>query len=89
MGSYPFEEKGIIDAIELKIHDNDLQKPNIYNQYLPFSDVIKQQGFDLFDEIRENLSKTIQLSELNPGLSFWSNKLAEFILFSGFHFTKN
>jgi proteasome activator subunit 4 len=70
------------------IHDNDLQKPNIYNKYLPFHEFIAQQGCMLFDEIRENLSRTIQLGELEPGFSVWSKKLERFISLYGFNFTK-
>jgi len=68
--------------------DNNLQKPNIYNKYSPFYESIKQQGFVLFDEIRENLSRTIQLGELEPGFSLWSDKLKRFISFYGFYFNK-
>jgi hypothetical protein len=42
----------------------------------------------LFDEIRENLSRTIQLGELEPGFSVWSKKLERFISLYGFNFTK-
>ncbi|CAF4503506.1 unnamed protein product [Rotaria socialis] len=70
-------------------HDNNLQKPCIYNKYLPFYDSIKRQGVNKFDEIRENLSRTIQLNELQPGFSFWSNALKEFITLYGFYFTKD
>ena len=52
------------------IHDNNLQKPKIYNKYLPFHEFIEQQGYKLFDEIRENLSRTIQLGELHPASQF-------------------
>ncbi|CAF0768198.1 unnamed protein product [Adineta steineri] len=68
--------------------DSDLQKPDIYNKYSPFYESIKQQAITLFDEIRENLSHTIQLGELEPGFSIWSNKLKQFISHYGFHFTK-
>ncbi|CAF1230849.1 unnamed protein product [Adineta steineri] len=67
---------------------NNLQKPNIYNEYSPFNESIKQYGLDLFDEIRENLSRTIQLGELNPGFLIWSRNLKEFISKYGFYFTK-
>jgi hypothetical protein len=70
------------------IQDNSLQKPNIYNKYSPFNEFIKQQAFAVFDEIRENLSRTIQLGELEPGFSIWSNKLKRFISLYGFHFNK-
>ncbi len=68
--------------------NNNFQKPDIYNKYSPFYEFIKQQAITLFDEIRENLSRTIQLSELEPGFSVWSNKLKEFVSIYGFHFTK-
>ncbi len=42
----------------------------------------------LFDEIRENLSHTIQLGELEPGFTIWSNKLKRFVARYGFNFTK-
>jgi hypothetical protein len=89
MGSFPIDEKQFIDAGKLEIHDDKLQKPNIYNEYLPFHQLIKQQGFELFNEIREHLSQAIQLAELEPGFSFWSNKLEQFISLYGFYFTKN
>jgi hypothetical protein len=89
MGSDPNNNEWIIDANGLETYDDDnLQKPNIYNKSLPFYETIKQQGLEFFDEIRENLSRTIQLGELEPGFSFWSNKLERFISFYGFHFTK-
>ncbi len=70
------------------IQDNSLQKPNIYNKYSPFNEFIKQQAFAVFNEIRENLSRAIQLGELEPGFSIWSNKLKQFISLYGFHFNK-
>jgi hypothetical protein len=81
MDSYSIDSKQ-------KTADNKLQKSNIYNKYSPFYESIEQQGFMLFDEIRENLSRTIQLGELQPGFSVWSDKLANFLLIYGFHFTK-
>lgn len=69
--------------------DNNLQKPNIYNKFSPFDEFINEQSSMLFDEIRENLSRTIQLGELEPGFSIWSNKLKQFISLYGFSFTKS
>jgi hypothetical protein len=70
------------------IEDNSLQKPNIYNKYSPFDEFIKQQAFVVFNEIRENLSRSIQLGEFQPGFSTWSIKLKRFISLYGFHFNK-
>ncbi len=71
------------------LQENNLQKPNIYNKYSPFYEMIKRQSAMLFEEIRENLSRTIQLGELEPGFSIWSNKLKQFISLYGFSFTKS
>ncbi|CAF1069783.1 unnamed protein product [Rotaria sp. Silwood1] len=89
MGSYPFNEKEVVNTIELDINNGNLQKPNIYNKYLPFYELIKQQGYKLFNEIKENLSRTIQLAEFEPGFSFWSAKLERFIYLYGYYFTKS
>ncbi|CAF3884238.1 unnamed protein product [Rotaria sordida] len=89
MGSYPLDKTGVVNAIELEIHDENLQKPNIYNKYLPFYESIKQHGFKLFSEIKENLSRTIQLAEFEPGFSFWSDKLERFIYLYEYYFTKS
>jgi len=89
MGSYLIDDKRIMDVGELEKYDDQLQKPNVYNKYIPFYELIKQQGFELLNEIRENLSRTIQLADFEPGFSFWSNKLERFISLYGFHFTKN
>ncbi len=68
--------------------DNKLQKSNIYNTYSPFCELIEQQACLIFDEIRENLSCTIQLDEIQPGFSVWSDRLKKFLSIYGFHFTK-
>ncbi len=82
------ESERSTDMDEMEISEDNLQKPNIFNKYLPFYDSIKQQGYDLFDEIRENLSRIIQLRELRPGFSHWSSKLQRFISLYGLYFTK-
>ena len=64
------------------------QKSNIYNKYSPFCELIEQQACVSFDEIRENLSRTIQLGELQPSFSVWSDRLKTFLSIYGFHFTK-
>jgi hypothetical protein len=68
--------------------NNDLQKVNIYNKYLPFYESIKRQSLQSFEEICENLSRIIQLKELQPGFPLWSSKLQQFISLYGFSFTK-
>jgi hypothetical protein len=88
MGSHSIDRKKIINVHSQETSDSGLQKPNIYNRYSPFHEPIKQQASKLFDEIRENLSRTIQLGELMSNFSIWSNKLERFISFYGFNFTK-
>lgn len=72
-----------------KLFQHHFQKPNIYNSYLPFYDSIQRQSIEAFEEIRENLSRIIQLRELRPGFSLWSSKLQQFISLYGFSFTKS
>jgi hypothetical protein len=71
-----------------KFKKNNLQKPNVYNKFLPFYETIEQQSFESFNEICENLSRIIQLRELRPGFPLWSSKLQQFISLYGFCFTK-
>ena len=71
------------------IDESNLQRPNLYNKYSPFYDAIKRQSAALFDEIRENLSRTIRFGELEPGFSIWSKKLKHFLSIYEFSFTKN
>ena len=70
------------------IEERDLQKPNIYNQHSPFHQSIQHQSNLLFEEIRQNLSRTIQQEELEPGFSYWSNRLQRFLFLYGYNFTK-
>ncbi len=46
------------------VQNNSLQTPNIYNEF------IKQKAFVSYNEIRENLSKAIQLGELESCFRF-------------------
>ncbi|CAF4666080.1 unnamed protein product, partial [Rotaria magnacalcarata] len=71
-----------------EMDDNNLQKPNVYNRYLPFYDSIQRQAYEKFDEIRMHLSRIIQLREIRPGFSIWSSKLQQFISLYGYYFTK-
>lgn len=88
MDELQIESERSTDVDEMEIEDENLQKPNIFNKYLPFYDSIKRQGYELFDEIKENLSRVIQLRELRPGFSHWSSKLQRFMSLYGLYFTK-
>ena len=86
--SYSIDITLITNTDTHKMQENDRQKPNIYNQYSPFHEDIKRRSSVLFDEIRENLSRTIQLNELAPGFAVWSEKLKQFITLYGYNFNK-
>jgi len=88
MGSHLIDSKRMINTDSQMASDNNFQKPNIYNEFSPFHGFIHGQSSTLFDEIRENLSRTIQLGELEPGFTIWSNKLRRFLALYGFNFTK-
>lgn len=68
--------------------DDQLQKPNVYNTFLPFYGTIERQSVAALKEICENLSRIIQLRELRPGFPLWSSKLQQFISLYGYAFTK-
>ena len=72
-----------------KINRDNLQKPNVYNKFLPFYDTVEQQSYYAFEEICVNLSRLIQLRELRPGFPLWSSKLQQFISLYGYAFTKS
>ena len=88
MDDQQIESERSTDADEIEISCDNLQKPNIFNKYVPFYDSINRQSYDLFGEIRENLSCIIQLRELRPGFSHWSSKLQRFLSHYGLNFTK-
>ena len=88
MDDHSIDRKRSTDVGEQKTDDDNLQKPKIYNKYLPFYGSIRRQGSNFFDEIRENLSRIIQLGELQPGFLFWSYELKRSISLYGFYFTK-
>jgi hypothetical protein len=73
---------------KISLDDHHLQKPNVYNKFLPFYQTIEEQSLKSFDEICENLSRIIQLRELRPGFPLWSSKLQQFISLYGYSFTK-
>lgn len=75
--------------MENPLIESDFQRANICNRYSPFSDAIQRQSALLFDEIRENLSRTIQCGELEPGFVIWSKKLKSFLSLYGFTFPKS
>lgn len=78
----------INNRINQSSEDDKFQKPTFYNRYLPFNETVRQCGLAWFEEIRENLSRSVQTGELQPGLVLWSNQLDEYLITYGFNFTK-
>ena len=70
------------------IYNSELQKPNIYNKYLPYYESIQEHSSKSFAEICENLSRLIQSQELQPGFPLWTSKLQQVISHYGYSFTK-
>ena len=56
------------------------QKPLLYNKFLPYGEKLGEEGRQLFEEIKQNLSIAVQKSELWPGALFWTNRLNRYIL---------
>lgn len=83
------EEYTMTQANVREKENNHLQKPNIYNEYSPLHQSIRYQANLLFNEIRENLSRTIQQDQLEPGFSIWSNNLRQYLSLYGFNFPKS
>jgi len=82
------ENMEIEDCIVQSVEHVQNQKPTFYNQYLPFHETIHQRGLAWFEEIRENLSRSVQMGELRPGFAIWSYELHQYLSLYGFNFTK-
>lgn len=88
MDSQSIDSKPMVNADIHEIEESHLQKPNIYNQYSPFHQSIQHQAYLLFEEIRQNLSQTIQQGELDPSFSYWSRRLQKYLSLYRYYFTK-
>jgi hypothetical protein len=88
MANQSIDDKEIKTAVCQMAADSHLQKVNIYNRYSPFAKLISEHSLILFGEIRENLSRTIQCGEFEPGFTIWSNKMKQYLNLYGFNFTK-
>ena len=66
-----------------------MQKFNQYTAHLPYIDRIKENAHNELEEIKHNLTKSIVLNELRPGLMHWTNRLQTFLNEYGFCFKKN
>ena len=61
------------------------QKPLIYSKYLPYSDRLEGEAEKLLNEIKENLSVTVQKRELWPGALYWTNRLSRYDQYRGLY----
>lgn len=52
------------------------QRTLLYNGHLPYSELLEDEGNELFEQIKANLSAAVQKSELWPGALYWTNRLA-------------
>jgi proteasome activator subunit 4 len=71
--------------------DSDImeyQNVNQFIKHLPYFDKIKANAQSEFERIRLNLSKTIALNEIRPGLVHWTNRLQTYINEYGLFFSK-
>lgn len=75
-------------STEQQTNDINLQDPDILIECLPFRESVKQHAVQSFDEIRKNLSRSVQQNELNPSFTIWSIALKDFIQCYGFYFVK-
>ena len=55
------------------------QKPLLYNKFLPYTLEINDESKCLFEDIKRNLSVTIQKAELWPGALYWTNRLNRYL----------
>lgn len=81
------EEENQVSLFEMD--QSNLVDENLYNKSNPFRDYLKEQGPILFDEIRENLFRCVQLEEFGQIFSIWTKKLKDFLVLFRLHFTKN
>lgn len=68
---------------------SDFQNVNQFIKHLPYFDKLKQNAFDEYDLIKTNLSKSLLLNEIRPGLVHWTNRLQTYINEYGLFFTKH
>ena len=56
---------------------------------MPYFNRVKENAFNEFEEIKENLAKSIAFNELRPGFTHWTNRLQTFINEYGLFFEKS
>lgn len=51
------------------------QNPLFCNRYLPYRATLEKEAEELLEDIKLNLSLTVQKYELWPGALYWTNRL--------------
>lgn len=64
------------------------QKPLLYNKLLPYADLLESEAKQVFDEIKRNLSESVQKREIWPGTFFWTLRLSSYLTVYDLHFSK-
>jgi proteasome activator subunit 4 len=68
---------------------DNLQKVDIFLQQLPyFNEKIKPNGYAQYEDVKQNILKSLVYNEIRPGLIHWSNRLIVFIHEYGLYFSK-
>lgn len=76
-----------LDTSELK--EDSLQKVNSFIQHLPNYERVKLNASQAFEEIKQNLTKSVLYNELRPGLMHWTKRLLSFWEDYGLFFSKS
>ena len=58
---------------------NGVQKWNIFTQQSPYVDKVRAYAVQSFDDIKQNLSKSLVYNELRPGFLYWTARLLSFL----------
>ena len=66
-----------------------MQRFSNFTAHLPNIEIIKENAYSEFKEIKHNLTKSIVLNEMRPGLMHWTTRLETYINEYGLCFKKS
>lgn len=61
--------------MEVDAPQDNFQKPLVYNRFLPYADQIDGEATQFLQNIKKNLSISLQRRELKRGCVYWVNQL--------------
>ena len=70
------------------LNKKKIQNVNPFIRHLPHFNTIKDNAFTEFEDIKQNLVRSIAFNELRPGLTHWTNRLQTYINEYGLFFDK-